>query len=482
MAVIATPPKLQFFAADGAPLVGGKLYSYQAGTTTPLPTFTNESAVTYNTNPIILDARGEASVWFGNQSYKLKLTTANDEEIWTVDNLNAVTTDPLTALAAATGATLVGFKQPATTAVARTVAAKLSEIVSVKDFGAQGNGTTDDTSAFNAALAAQEGGVVLVPGNETYRLATPPTNYNTGILLLGAQPSVSNLPGTSDASVYDRSSMVLQRYMNRSSVGGNNGNEFLAAFQCTTPSNTSSTASYQKGPIYARMTHYEESVYSPSFIGKDAVGIESQVALETPSNGRGWAMHGLVHIPTGRDGYAVGMEVEILNGGATQGNPVDEQHSKAGFMSVMRTGVGTRALGIWGQPGGGANGSWQHGVVFNPVAINTGGTAMIFPNNVPLCTWDPGPYPTTYTNVLYSNTSNVLVLGSGSTSITMVPGVNCLSSVTTAQLVINGSATPGDSEQVRIGNGTINTAGSLVGYIEIYIGATKYKLPFYADA
>lgn len=482
MAVIAPQPKLQFFTADGTPLVGGKLYSYAAGTTTPLATYTDESASTVNSNPIVLDSRGEASVWLGNQSYKLKLTTANDQEIWTVDDLNVPVTDPLAALAAATGATLVGFKQSMTTAVARTVAAKLQETVSVKDFGAVGDGTTNDTSAFNAALAAQEGGVVLVPGNETYRLATPPTNYNTGILLLGAQPSVSNLPGTSDASVYDRSSMVLQRYMNRASVGGNNGNEFLAAFQCTTPTSTGSTASYQKGPIYARMTHYEESVYSPSFIGKDAVGIESQVALETPSNGRGWAMHGLVHIPTGRNGYAVGMEVEILNSGSLEGNPVDEQHSKAGYMAVMRTGVGTRAFGIWGQPGGGAAGSWQHGIVFQPAAINTAGTAMIFPNNIPLCTWDPGATPTTYTNVLYSNTSNVLVLGSGSTSISMVPAVNCLSTLAAAQLAATATASAAPSGQLRIGNSTAATAGSVSTYLEVYIGSTKYKVPLHANA
>ncbi len=89
MATIAPQPKLQFFDANGDPLVGGKLYSYVAGTTTPQATYTDESGSTTNTNPVILDSRGEASVWFGTGTYKLKLTTATDVDVWTVDNIGS---------------------------------------------------------------------------------------------------------------------------------------------------------------------------------------------------------------------------------------------------------------------------------------------------------------------------------------------------------------------------------------------------------
>ena len=89
MATIAPQPKLQFFDANGDPLVGGKLYSYVAGTTTPQATYTDESGSTTNTNPVILDSRGEASVWFGAGTYKLKLTTATDVDVWTVDNIGS---------------------------------------------------------------------------------------------------------------------------------------------------------------------------------------------------------------------------------------------------------------------------------------------------------------------------------------------------------------------------------------------------------
>jgi hypothetical protein len=60
-----------------------------AGTTTPLATYTTQAGTIANTNPIILDSRGEANVWLASAAYKLKLTTAADVEIWTVDNISS---------------------------------------------------------------------------------------------------------------------------------------------------------------------------------------------------------------------------------------------------------------------------------------------------------------------------------------------------------------------------------------------------------
>ena len=87
VATISPDPRLQFFASDGSFLVGGKLYTYAAGTTTPLTTYTSSSGGTANTNPVILNSRGETSVWLGSSQYKFVLKDANDVEIWTQDNL-----------------------------------------------------------------------------------------------------------------------------------------------------------------------------------------------------------------------------------------------------------------------------------------------------------------------------------------------------------------------------------------------------------
>ena len=86
MATISPVPFLAFFDANGDPLAGGKLYTYYAGTTTPLSTYTNYAGTTPNANPVIMDSAGRASVWLGVGSYKFVLKDSTDVLIYTTDN------------------------------------------------------------------------------------------------------------------------------------------------------------------------------------------------------------------------------------------------------------------------------------------------------------------------------------------------------------------------------------------------------------
>lgn len=82
-------PQLRFkgFDDNNAPLVGGKLYSYIAGTNTPLPLYVNKTGSPAS-NPVILNARGEAQVYMGDSfAYKLVLKDSNDVTVWTEDNV-----------------------------------------------------------------------------------------------------------------------------------------------------------------------------------------------------------------------------------------------------------------------------------------------------------------------------------------------------------------------------------------------------------
>lgn len=62
-----------FFTNDcGRLLAGGKVYSYEPGTLTPKPTHKDATGLTENTNPIILDASGEADIYI-NSDYRFQI-------------------------------------------------------------------------------------------------------------------------------------------------------------------------------------------------------------------------------------------------------------------------------------------------------------------------------------------------------------------------------------------------------------------------
>jgi hypothetical protein len=97
---------MQFFTAAGIPLVGGKLYTYASGTTVPLATYTDSVGDTANTNPIILDSRGEAGVWLGPSRYTFKLEDADGNLIWTVDGVGTIQGSQNPVTVAASGQTV----------------------------------------------------------------------------------------------------------------------------------------------------------------------------------------------------------------------------------------------------------------------------------------------------------------------------------------------------------------------------------------
>jgi hypothetical protein len=135
MASLMPNGKQQYFDNNGDPLVGGKVYTYAAGTTIPLMTYTDSSGTTFNTNPVILDSRGEAAIFWGSGAYKVVVKTSNDVTVWTQDDVSVTS----------------------------------STVLNAKDLGAVGDGVADDTAALQAALDTNR--VCLLPPGK-YRITS----------------------------------------------------------------------------------------------------------------------------------------------------------------------------------------------------------------------------------------------------------------------------------------------------------------------
>jgi hypothetical protein len=152
MAVFLSPVggvAAQFFDNNGTPLAGGKLYTYLAGTTTPQVTYTSSSGVTAHTNPIILDSAGRVpsgEIWLLSTTYKFVLKTSTDVLIATYDNIS-------------------GIGIPSNSAL------------NPLDYGAVGNGITNDTAAITAVIAAAQTNKQWIDGGRrTYLVSAVPAD------------------------------------------------------------------------------------------------------------------------------------------------------------------------------------------------------------------------------------------------------------------------------------------------------------------
>jgi len=103
MSVSLLPSIIPEFLIQGVPASGAQLFTYAAGTTTKLATYTDSTGATPQTNPIVLNARGEPQNTLGNSvglwltnstAYKFVLSPSTDTDpptnaIWTIDNITA---------------------------------------------------------------------------------------------------------------------------------------------------------------------------------------------------------------------------------------------------------------------------------------------------------------------------------------------------------------------------------------------------------
>lgn len=97
-------PVFRAFDTSGNPLAFGKVYTYAAGTNTLKTTYTDFGGGTGNTNPVVLDASGQAPIWLDG-NYKINLLDANNvqQANYPVDNVFSISSGGATEYALTTG-------------------------------------------------------------------------------------------------------------------------------------------------------------------------------------------------------------------------------------------------------------------------------------------------------------------------------------------------------------------------------------------
>lgn len=83
----------QFLTSTGVPLAGGLLYTYQAGSSTPLASYTDNAGLFPNTNPIVMNADGRppSEIWLtAGFNYKFVLSDASNVQIASYDNIYGI--------------------------------------------------------------------------------------------------------------------------------------------------------------------------------------------------------------------------------------------------------------------------------------------------------------------------------------------------------------------------------------------------------
>ena len=203
MAYTAHFPISSFLDVDGKPLENGYVYIGTAGldpVANPITVYWDAAATQVAAQPIRTiggypSNNGVRSRLYVNAvDYSIKVTNVNGTDTVPVALYNAED---------AYAADII-FLQAGLGAVPRTVESKLRDVVSVKDFGAVGDGVADDTAAIQNAVNAAAGGQVYCPEG-TYLTGALTIPNNTTLIGDGQTSSILKLKFSSAQNLISHS-------------------------------------------------------------------------------------------------------------------------------------------------------------------------------------------------------------------------------------------------------------------------------------
>lgn len=173
--------------SNNATLSGAKLYFYATGTTTPQAVYSSGAMDTPLSNPVEADSGGKFPAIYLDPALTYRGVCKSADGSQTIYDIDPVGSGFYGAFAGDGGSALVRFLQAGIGAVSRTAQSKLRDTVSVKDFGAVGDGVADDTAAIRATIDAvgnAGGGAVLFPPG-SYKVTGTITITKQGVALEG---------------------------------------------------------------------------------------------------------------------------------------------------------------------------------------------------------------------------------------------------------------------------------------------------------
>ena len=231
--LLSPSPILQFFNNSGQPNAGGSLLTQVGGVN--YPTYQDSAGTIPLPNPIPLNARGEVSNSSGTSvqlfltsgvTYTFTLYDANNNQL----NQSTYVVPPVTT----TSPTAITYNEGGTGAVNRTVQSKLQETISVKDFGAIGNGIANDYNSFVNAIysISSSGGTLYIPAG-TYYLGVSGiliSRSNINIVGDGMPEVASNKNNLIGGTILQGQVVIDGNNISVSNLGVDCGNTFVSTY------------------------------------------------------------------------------------------------------------------------------------------------------------------------------------------------------------------------------------------------------------